>query len=144
MAQVSRLDLLEDGIRNLRDRLAMLEDTAILGTFTLHIETFAPEPYTVKRPLPVSMQRRQDGYLASFVDANINSSGDTQQEAFANLRELILDVFDNLRSLPASELGPGPKRQLAVLREFIDVAQDHEGARGQDRKEVEGGGGDEA
>lgn len=140
MAQVSRLAVLEDTVKDLRDRLAAIEDTAILGTLTLHIETFAPEPYDVKRAIPVSLQRRSDGFLASFVEANVNSSGDTQQEAFANVKELILDVFDSLSSLPPSKLGPGPARQLAVLRDFIDAAQDHEGAREQDREEAEGGG----
>jgi predicted RNase H-like HicB family nuclease len=129
MAHVSRLALLEDSVRELKDRLTAIEEMAILGTATLQIDTFAPEPYRVKRAIPVSVQRRTDGYLASFVEANVNSSGDTQQEAFANVKELILDVFDSLNSLPPSKLGPGPARQLAVLREFIDVPQDHEGAR---------------
>ena len=106
----------------MKDRLAAIEDAAILGTFTLHVETFAPEPYKMKRPIPLSLQRRADGYIASFVEANVNSSGDTQQEALANVKELILDAFDSLSSLPPSTLGPGPTRQLAVLREFIDVA----------------------
>jgi hypothetical protein len=57
MAQVSRLALLEDSVKDLKDRLAAIEDTAILGTFTLHVETFAPEPYNVKRPVPISLQR---------------------------------------------------------------------------------------
>jgi predicted RNase H-like HicB family nuclease len=122
MAQVSRLALLEDSVKDLKDRLAAIEDAAILGTFTLHVETFAPEPYKVKRPIPLSLQRRTDGYIASFVEANVNSSGDTQQEALANVKELILDAFDSLSSLPPSKLGPGPARQLAVQREFIDVA----------------------
>jgi predicted RNase H-like HicB family nuclease len=141
MAQVSRLALLEDSVKELKDRLEAIEDTAILGTFALHIETFAPEPYEVKRPIPVSLQCRTDGYLASFVEANVNSSGDTQQEALANVKELILDVFDSLTALPPSKLGPGPARQLAVLREFVNAAQDHEGAREQAREEAEGGGG---
>jgi len=81
------------------------------------------KPYKVKRPIPISLQRRVDGYVASFVEANVNSSGDTQQEALANVEELILDVFDSLSSMPPSKLGPGPARQLAVLREYIDVAR---------------------
>jgi predicted RNase H-like HicB family nuclease len=124
----------------LKDRLAAIEDAAILGTFTLHVETFASEPYKVKRPIPLSLQRRTDGYIASFVEANVNSSGDTQQEALANVKELILDAFDSLSSMPTSKLGPGPARQLAVLREFIDVAPDHERACEQDREEAEGEG----
>ena len=89
---------------------------------TLHVETFAPEPYRVKRAIPLALQRRADGYLALFVEANVNSSGGTQEEALANVKELILDVFDSLSSLPPSKLGPGPARKLAVLREFIDFA----------------------
>ena len=66
--------------------------------------------------------------MASFADANINTSGETQQEAYANLRELILDVLDSLTALPESKLGPGPRRQLAVLREFVDVPANQERA----------------
>lgn len=129
MAQVSRLTLLEGSVKELRDRLEAIEDAAILGTLTLHVETFAPQPYEVKRPIPVSLQRRTDGFLASFVEANVNSYGDTQQEAFANLKELILDVFHSLSSLPPSRLGSGPALQLTVLREFIDAADQDRGRR---------------
>ena len=111
-----------------------------LGPITLQVETFAPEPYKAKRPIPISLKRRADGYVASVVEVNVNSSGGTQQEAVANIKELILDVFDSLSSLPPSKLGPGPARPRAVLREFIDGAADHERAREQDREEAEGEG----
>jgi predicted RNase H-like HicB family nuclease len=133
MEEAARFKLLEEGFRNLEERLEALESSRVLGSTTLQIQTFAPEPYGVKRPIPVVVQRLQEGFTASFVDANVNSSGDSQQEAYANVKELILDVFDSLRSLPASRLGPGPTRQLAVLREFIDAPEDHQGAREEDR-----------
>jgi hypothetical protein len=79
-----------------------------------------PEPYRLLKPIPIVVQHDSEGFRASFMDAGINSSGDTQQEAYSNVKELILDVFDSLRALPASKLGPKPARQLDVLREFLN------------------------
>ena len=89
------------------------------GWVTFYIETFAPEPYRVKKTIPACVQHRTDGFVASFADANIHASGDTQQEAYSNLKELILDVFDNLSALSVSKLGPEPRRQLAVFKKFF-------------------------
>jgi predicted RNase H-like HicB family nuclease len=127
----------EERLRNLQERLEGLEVSR--GAVTLYVATFAPEPYVVRRPIPVVLQQQdENSFLASFMDANISSAGDTQQEAYSNLKELILDVFDSLRALPASRLGPKPARQLAVLREFVDAAQDHQRARREDRQEAQG------
>jgi predicted RNase H-like HicB family nuclease len=117
---------IRDGERVWRQQ--RLSDQA-LGWVTLYIETFAPEPYRVKKAIPVCVQHRTDGFVASFADANIHASGDTQQEAFGHLKELILDIFDSLSALPVSKLGPEPRRQLAVLKDFLDAAQDHARAR---------------
>jgi hypothetical protein len=45
-------------------------------------------------------------------------TGDTREEAVANLRLLLVDVFDELES-DEGLLGPNLVRQLAVLRSFI-------------------------
>ena len=89
---------------------------------TIQISTFAPEPYEVLRPIPVLIRPDGDELVASFVEANINASGETQQEAFESLKSLLLDIFDSLRALPAERLGPEPARRLAVLRDFIRAA----------------------
>ena len=60
----------------------------------------------------------EDGYLATFFDANIGITGDTREEAVANLRLLLVDMFDDFET-QESQLGPEPERQLAVLRVFI-------------------------
>jgi hypothetical protein len=83
------------------------------------ITTFSPEPYDIKKPLPISIYESDDEYTASFFDANIHTTGDNEQEAFDNVKSLILDMFDGLVSRMADELGPGPRRQLAVLDQFI-------------------------
>ncbi|MBW8878210.1 MAG: hypothetical protein JF614_24880 [Acidobacteria bacterium] len=134
------MELAEKDWRDLRARVARMEEAAVLSVVNLHIETFAPEPYRLLKPIPVVVQQYSEDFRASFMDAGINTSGDTQQEAYMNVKELILDVFDSLRALPGSRLGPKPARQLAVLREFLDAAEDHERACRQDREKAEGQG----
>lgn len=88
---------------------------------TTEIHTFAPEPHRVKQPIPITIEQQgDDEFVASFLEANVNASGETEAEAFSNVRSLILDVYDHLVSQPAEQLGRGPRGKLAVLREFID------------------------
>src|ERR1017187_1037218 len=88
------------------------------------ITTLSPEPYCLKRAIPVHVQRDDgQGFIATFFDANISTSGETEEEAFSNLRSLIAESFDYLESVPIEELGPEPLRQLVVLREFVSSAQ---------------------
>jgi len=136
LKEAARLASIEERLAGLEERLGRIEAMAAPLSTTLYLSTFAPEPYSLKRPIPIFIQETTGGFLASFVDANINTSGDTQQEAFANARELILDVFDRLHGLPAKKLGPGPARQFAVLRDFINAATDHEGTRPENRQEA--------
>lgn len=69
--------------------------------------------------IPVVIQTTdEDSYVATFFDANIGISGDTPEEAFANLRALIADIFEELEN-DKHRLGPATTVQLAVLRQFI-------------------------
>ena len=87
--------------------------------FWVPITTFAPEPYDLLRQIVVVIHPNETGHTAGFFDANIHASGDTEEEALRNLKSLILDTFDALSAEPPGQLGPEPKRQLAVLREFV-------------------------
>lgn len=83
------------------------------------ITTFAPEPYEVRKAIMAVIEPRPDGFVAGFFDANIYASGDTEEDALRTLKGVLLDVFDTLSAESPARLGPEPKRQLAVLREFI-------------------------
>jgi hypothetical protein len=85
------------------------------------IHTFAPEPYRLKKPIPVLVRSHGGEVLASFSDANINISGETEAEAFTSIKSLILDAWDRLQKLAMTHnLGPKLQEKLAVLREYID------------------------
>lgn len=81
------------------------------------IQTFAPEPYDLLRPLSVAVRPDEDEFSACFPDANLTAFGDNEFEAVEHLKGMILDTFDKFSS--GRKLGPGPTKQLAVLREFI-------------------------
>jgi len=83
------------------------------------ITSFAPEPYELRKQLIVTIKPLEEGWEASFFDANIHATGDTEEEALRNLKSLILDVLDSLSGAPRDSLEIEPRRQLAVLTEFI-------------------------
>jgi predicted RNase H-like HicB family nuclease len=112
----SRVDRLEQKVQDLRRGLATLAESRPLP---VPITTLAPDPFEVRRPIQVVVRPAGEGYVATFFDANISMSGDTEEEALSNLRELIVDVFEELEADEGS-LGPEPSRQLAVLRGFIE------------------------
>lgn len=83
------------------------------------INSLPGEPYTLLQPIPVKIERIEDNdSLASFEEANIAMSGETEQEAFQNLVAAVLDSFEDFSGEEAS-LGPEPARQLRVLRRYL-------------------------
>jgi hypothetical protein len=86
----------------------------------LEIREYLKDAAMFGRDLPrVSEEIRAYIDSKTFFDANLTMSGDTQEEAFRNVRGLIVDIFSDLDREPADRLGPGPKMQLQVLRSFI-------------------------
>jgi len=111
---------LEAQVGELSERVTRLENRSPHELAV--IQTFEPEPYELLRPITVAIVEDGDGYMATFYDANVSTTGDTEQEAFENLKSLILDVFDSLERERPERLGPEPRRQLAVLRSFLRAA----------------------
>jgi hypothetical protein len=89
------------------------------GSITVPIQTFAPEPFDLLKEIKAVVEESDNEYIASFYDANVSAGGCNPQESLDNLKENLLSRFDYLEKLPLKQLGPGPRKQLAVLREFI-------------------------
>src|ERR1700757_5007489 len=47
------------------------------------VTTLDPEPFELAREIQVVVQPDDDSFVATFFDANINASGETQQDAVA-------------------------------------------------------------
>ena len=72
-------------IKHLRDQLAVLPHASTI----VPISTLAPEPFKLIKPFYAVLQQDGDGFIASFFDANISASGETDIESVGNLKEVI-------------------------------------------------------
>ena len=88
-------------------------------TFSVIIASLTPEPFALKRDIPVLIRHDDDSYIATFVDANINASGDTLHGAVDNLKDLLVALFQRLSQEPKRSLGKQLLKQLAILQEFV-------------------------
>jgi predicted RNase H-like HicB family nuclease len=106
--------VLEREIKLLKTNLEALKDQQ---SVVVPVESLDPQPFEVLRPFQVVIRPCRDEYIATFFDANISAGGETTEEAYANLKDLIGSVFTLLQA--ENNLGPGPSAQLAVLRSFL-------------------------
>jgi len=98
------------------DLTGKFEQTCI----TVPVQSFFPEPIEIIKPFNVVVRSAGEDFIATFFDANVNASGDTDEEAFSNLKDMIVATFELLtRTVSQNELGPGPSKQLGVLKEFL-------------------------
>jgi len=109
-------NLIQFAINGLEQRIQRIES---LQTKIIPIDSFAPEPYVVLKPILAVVHSIDEGFEAGWFDANIYFSGGNEEEALSNLKGRILDDFDSFSGKATDKLGPGPTRQLAVMREYI-------------------------
>jgi hypothetical protein len=111
-----RLHELNAVVNDFERRIHRLES---IQTKVVPINTFAPEPYDLLKTILVSVFSVEGGFEAGWYDANIHTSGENEEAAVSNLKSLILDYYDSFSKEPAEKLGIEPKRQLAVIKAFI-------------------------
>jgi predicted RNase H-like HicB family nuclease len=116
----NRVELAEKELKNLSSRLTRIEglcEKALQGAVCIPISTFAPEPFEIIRDFSVVVQPEEESFVATLFDANISSSGETREEAVANVKDLILMIFRGLED--DVELGPAMIRQKHALMSLI-------------------------
>jgi dCTP deaminase len=88
------------------------------------MNTLDSDALVLIKPIPIVIGSSEEEFTASFFDANVNMTGDTQEEALSNLRSFIEDLFEELTAAGDGGLGPGPARQFRVLREYVRARED--------------------
>jgi hypothetical protein len=102
------------------DQESTVEDLLTEDRLTvIFLASLAPSQLTLRQILPIHITEMTHGYIASFIEANIHSSGETEWEAIDNLKALIIDAYQMLQDIEQSALGPMPSKQLAILQSFI-------------------------
>jgi hypothetical protein len=114
--QALTAEALRGQIELLSERISRLEEARPI---LIPLETLAPEGYRMLAPVHIVVRAEQEEYLASWFDANLVASGASPEEAFANLKDIVVAVYESLKDLPEEQMGPGPSRQIKVLRKFI-------------------------
>jgi hypothetical protein len=109
-------EALAKGVETLTGRVQKLAQP---GSILVPITSLEPKPFDILQTIYVVVQPSDDEYIATFFDANINAGGANQVEAVDNLKDVLLHQFEHWSALPAKKLGPGPRRQLQVLRSFL-------------------------
>jgi len=100
-------------------RLEKLCENSSSASVCVPISTLAPEPFDVIKNFYVVVQSEEDCYVATLFDANISSSGDSQEEAVANVIDLTVMIFRSLENEDDSKLGPAIVRQKHALQSLI-------------------------
>ncbi|MGA2983857.1 MAG: hypothetical protein ABSG32_08580 [Terriglobia bacterium] len=83
------------------------------------IETLAPEPYQLLRSFTAVITKSGEDFEACLFDASIFASGDTEEDAVANLKDTLIDAYERLNELGDDQLGPGPLRQKKILNKLM-------------------------
>ena len=112
----------EEELQALKMRLTQLEkrcEDSLKAPVCVPISTLAPEPFDVIKNFYVVVQSEEDCYVATLFDANISSSGDSQEEAVANVIDLTVMIFRSLENEDDSKLGPAMVRQKHALQSLI-------------------------
>ncbi len=119
-----RLDDLCERVAGLESKVEQVlkklgELGALRRSFLVPIESLEPEPYHILRPFTAVVMESEGEFEAAVFDLGIFASGDTEEEALANLKETLVDTFDRLNGLPDTRLGKGPLRQKTLLNKRI-------------------------
>jgi hypothetical protein len=77
-------------------------------------------PLKVLKPFEITIEPVENAFVASFLEANINASGDSKDEALDNLVSMIRDLY-HLFADEINRLGPEPARQYSVLRNHLSL-----------------------
>jgi hypothetical protein len=87
--------------------------------YVVPLTTLAPGPLHMIQQIPVTVEGGGEDFTATFVEANVSASGETEADAIANFKDSLLSSYEVLEGLQPNQLGPLPARQWGVLQNVI-------------------------
>jgi hypothetical protein len=101
-------------VRELRSELG--KHATVSCTF---ITTLGVPELSLSKAIPVTVRQEDGTFIASFLDANIGSGGETLADAIASLQSAIVDSFNHLADVPDDKLWPPMLKTKRVLLETV-------------------------
>lgn len=84
------------------------------------VEEMDSDVFSVLKPMRFNInQIATNDFVATFPEARISASGETPEESVLMLQDMIIGRLEHLSDIDLERLGREPKRQLSVLRSFI-------------------------
>ena len=90
-----------------------------LRTYVVPLATLTPEPFQMTQQIPVTIEGDGEDFTATFVEANVSASGETEADAIANFKESLLSSYELLENLSPNQMGPLPTRQWEILQNVV-------------------------
>ena len=119
----STVMVMRESIRTLTNEVLMLKNEIQrlhkLRAYVVPLATLTPEPFRMIQQIPVTIEGDGEDFTATFVEANVSASGETEADAIANFKDSLLSSYDVLEAMPAEQLGPLPSRQWEILHSVI-------------------------
>jgi hypothetical protein len=112
----SELAALRNEITTLK---SIIEQLVSRRNIIVTITTLYPDPFRLLRDLPVNLEIDEDDCVATWYEANISASAESEGDAIAYFKAQLVSAFVLFESTPESEMGPLPLRQWSVLRQSI-------------------------
>lgn len=82
--------------------------------------------YDVLEPILITIEEyiSEDNVIACFPEVEVFGEGVTEAEAITNLKQGILDLYDELDEIPKEELGNLPSSWQKILRKIISKTKE--------------------
>jgi hypothetical protein len=118
----STVMVMRENVRTLTNEVAMLKSEIQRlhqqRTYVVPLATLAPSQFQMTKQIPVTVEGDGEDFTATFVEANVSASGETEADAIANFKDSLLASYEVLEAAP-TQLGPLPARQWEILQAVI-------------------------
>jgi hypothetical protein len=119
MAFASMRDNIRGLAREVSDLKCEIQRLQQSHAYVVPLTTLAPSPFRMVQQIPVTIEGDGEDFTATFVEANVSASGETEADAIANFKASLLSSYELLESLPPNQLGPLPTRQWDILQDVV-------------------------
>lgn len=106
------------GISVLEQEMAEVRARIAARPTLVPIQTLAPHPVEVTKPILAVVQPDDGAWAASWSEANVNASGDTELAAIDMLKDVIASTF-RLFCDQEGKLADDLVKRFAIMREFL-------------------------
>jgi hypothetical protein len=92
-------------------------------SYVVPLTTLSPA-FHMMQQIPVTIEGDGESFTATFIEANVSASGETEGDAIANFKDSLMSSYEMLEGMPASQLGTLPARQWEILQNVVHRTDD--------------------